>query len=79
MKTIFANTPFALLALSISSLATNTHAGRWSGDGRIGYNSVSGNSDNKSLSLGLDAAYKPENRLYTGETDAYSATRNGHG
>lgn len=72
MKIFLAST---LIILTTASL--QTHAGTWTGDGRLGYNSVSGNSDNTSLSLGLDAAYKTGSWLYSGETDAYSASRNG--
>lgn len=75
MKTALANTLIALIALNVISI--NTYAGSWSGDGRVGYNSVSGNSNDKSLSLGLDAAYKSGNWLYSGEADAYRSSESG--
>lgn len=50
-------------------------AGDWSGSGDAGYNSVSGNSDSESLTLGLNAGYTTGKWKHSGEIDAFNASQ----
>lgn len=52
-------------------------AGEWSGEGDVGYNSVSGNSDSKSLAVGIDGTYKEGNWAHSAELDIYRASQEG--
>lgn len=64
-----------LLTLIILTLPCLSLAGDWSGDGDLGYNSVSGNSDSESLALGLNGGYETGKWAHTGEIDAYNASQ----
>jgi len=67
---------FISVALPLLIASTSLQAGEWSGDGDLGYNSVSGNSDSESLALGLNGGYKTGKWAHAGEIDAYNASQN---
>ena len=66
-----------LTILPLLMVASLSYAGDWSGNGDVGYNSVSGNSDSDSLTLGLNAGYSYDNWQHGADLDAYSASQNG--
>lgn len=68
-------------SLAIISLITITpisaQAGEWSGEGDVGYNAVSGNSESESLAVGVGGSYTEGNWAHTGELDIYQASQDG--
>ena len=66
-----------LLIMMLVAAPSASFAGDWSGNGDLGYNSVSGNSDSESLALGLNGAYASGDWTYSGEINAYSASQDG--
>ncbi len=49
-------------------------AGSWTGEGDIGYNAVSGNSNSDSLTLGIKTAYEKLQWTHTAEATAYASS-----
>ncbi|MCV6615080.1 MAG: DUF481 domain-containing protein [Cellvibrionaceae bacterium] len=62
-------------ALAIGLLTSTTaFAGTWKGEGDLGYNSVSGNSESESLAFKLAVAYAHDKWTHTAELGANSAS-----
>jgi len=60
--------------LSAVLLATTTQAADWTGEGDLGYNSVSGNSNSESLALALAGGYETGKWLHAAGITAYNAS-----
>lgn len=76
MKTPVKSVVTSILALApLLAASTLSHAGDWTGEGDLGYNSASGNSTSESLAFGLGGAYEDGDWLHTTELSAYRASQ----
>jgi len=65
------------IAISLTVFSSAAVYSDWSGEGDVGYNSVSGNSESESLAVGIDGSYSDGNWVHTGELDIYQASQDG--
>jgi len=65
-----------LAVISIMALTPSvSFAGEWSGEGDIGYNAVSGNSESESLAVGVGGVYASGKWTHSGSLGVYQASQ----